>query len=292
VGVTTDSVMYRLAVHSGRLPSIFGELGRRIGRHRGVRLTCGYRMVIHDPREYIQRCVLAYGAYEPGIAGVLAAVLRPGDLFFDVGANIGHHSLVAASRGATVHAFEPVPRLAERLGENFRFNGIQDRLVLNVAAVGAEPGTAILYEADRPDDGSHSIIPGVPAASHRPHQVKVVTLDAYAARVGSRPALIKVDVEGYEARVLDGATGLLRGTPRPFVVLETGDRLADQIGESARSVLGRLEAMGYQLYRLEEQSLRADATTAAKAGGELANYLAAHPTNPDLSSVLRAVGFS
>ena len=174
VGMTTDSVMYRLAVHSGRLPSILGELGRRIGRHHGVLLNCGYRMIIHDPREYIQRCVLAYGAYEPGIAGVLAAILRPGEVFFDVGANIGHHSLVAASRGARVHAFEPVPRLAERLRENFRFNGIEDRLVVNVAAVGADPGAAVLYEADRPDDGSHSIIPGVPAAAHHPHQVKVV----------------------------------------------------------------------------------------------------------------------
>ncbi len=291
MGVTGDSVMYRLAVHSGRLPSILGELGRRIGRHRGVRLTCGYRMIIYDPREYIQRCVLEYGAYEPGIAGVLAAILQPGDGFFDVGANVGHHSLVAASRGARVHAFEPVPRLAERLRENFRFNGIEDRLVLNVAAVGAAAGDAVLYEADRPDDGSHSIIPGVPAASHRPHQVKVVTLDGYAAGNNCRPALIKVDVEGYEARVLDGATSLL-GASRPFVVLETGDRLADQIGESAKSVLGRLEAMGYQLYRLEEQSLRAEATTVAQAGGELANYLAAHPANGNLSSVLQALGFS
>lgn len=290
--MTGDSVMYRLAVHSGRLPSILGELGRRIGRHRGVRLTCGYRMIIHDPREYIQRCVLADGAYEPGIAGILAAILRPGDVFFDVGANIGHHSLVAASRGAWVHAFEPVPRLAERLRENFRFNGIEERLVLNVAAVGAEPGAAVLYEADRADDGSHSIIPGVPAASHRAHQVKVVTLDAYAASNNLRPALIKVDVEGYEARVLDGATRLLAGDPRPFVVLETADRLADQIGESARSVLGRLEALGYQLLRLNEASLRAKRTTAASAGGELANYLAAHPANDNRSAVLEALGFS
>ena len=290
--MTSDSVMHRLAVHSGRLPSILGELGRRIGRHRGVQLNCGYRMIINDPREYIQRCVLAYGAYEPGIAGVLAAILRPGDVFFDVGANIGHHSLVAASRGAQVHAFEPVPRLAERLRENFRFNGIEDRLVLNVAAVGAESGEAVLYEADRADDGSHSIIPGVPAASHRPHQVKVLTLDGYAADARLRPALIKVDVEGYEARVLDGATRLLAGNPRPFVVLETGDRLADQIGESARSVLGRLEALGYRLYRLEEQALRAETSSVSRAGGELANYLAAHPANGNLSAVLAAIGFS
>lgn len=290
--MTSDSVMFRLAVHSGRLPSILGELGRRIGRHRGVLLNCGYRMIIHDPREYIQRCVLAYGAYEPGIASILATILRPGDVFFDVGANIGHHSLVAASRGARVHAFEPVPRLAERLRENFRFNQIEDRLVLNVAAVGAEPGAAVLYEADRADDGSHSIIPGVPAAAHRPHQVKVVTLDGYAASNNCRPALIKVDVEGYEARVLDGATRLLAGNPRPFVVLETADRLADQIGESAKSVLRRLEAMGYRLYRLDEQSLRVGATTVATAGGELANYLAAHPANVNLSAVLEAVGFS
>lgn len=282
--------MFRLALHSGRLPSILGELGRRMGRRRGVLLSCGLRMIIYDPREYIQKSVIAHGAYEPGIARTLAAILRPGDVFFDVGANIGHHSLVAASRGAMVHAFEPVPRLAERLQGNFKFNQIEDRLVLNVAAVGAEPGAAVLYEADRADDGSHSIIAGVPAQTLRPRQVRVVTLDDYASTSNCRPALIKIDVEGYEARVLDGASRLLATDPRPFVVLETGDRLADLIGESARSVLGRLEAMGYQLYRLDESSSRAERTTAAEAGGELGNYLAAHPTNVNYAVVLEAVG--
>ena len=76
-------------------------------------------------------------------------------------------------------------------------------------------------------------------------------------------------MEGYEARVLDGATKLLGSNRRPFVVLETADRLADQLGESARSVLRRLEALGDKLYRLDEQFLRVEATTVATAGGEL-----------------------
>ncbi len=113
--------------------------------------------------------------------------------------------------------------------------------------------------------------PEFPPRAHHPHQVKVVSLDAYAARGPCTPALIKVDVEGYEARVLDGATKLLGSNRRPFVVLETADRLADQLGESARSVLRRLEALGYKLYRLDEQFLRVEATTVATAGGELAD---------------------
>src|ERR687885_539712 len=117
-----ESLLLRLALHTGRLPSWLGQPGRRLGRTRGLRTSCGYRMAIHDPREHIQWCVLRSGAYEPGIVAVLSTLLQPGDVFFDVGANIGHHSLVAASRGAIVHAFEPLPRLAARVRENFELN--------------------------------------------------------------------------------------------------------------------------------------------------------------------------
>lgn len=246
-------------------------------------------MAIHDAREHIQRCVLRCGAYEPGIASALATIVQPGDIFFDVGANIGHHSLVAASRGAMVHAFEPVPRLASRLQENFRLNKIEDRLVLNVAAVGAEPGTATLYEATRLDDGSHSLLAGVPASSVQTLAVQVLALDGYVPANSGVPAVIKIDVEGYEARVFDGASALLAASPAPFIILETADRLADQIGESAGSVLGRLEAKGYRLFRLDESSPGIEPTTAASSGGELANYLAAHPANPRASAVIGAL---
>jgi FkbM family methyltransferase len=287
---TVDSVLFRLALQSGRLPSVLGTFGRQIGRRQGVLLSCGYRMIIQDPREYIQRCVIAHGAYEPGIARTLAKIVRPGDVFLDVGANIGHHSLVAASGGAIVHAFEPLPRLAERLRENFQFNHIEDRLVLNVMAVGAAGvAGAVLYEATRADDGSHSIIAGVPAESHRSLQVNMTALDSYVSKKNLTPALIKIDVEGYEARVLDGSARLLAGDAPPFVILETGDRLADQIGESAESVLGRLETLGYQLFRLDEWSGQAAGVRATTAGGELANYLAVHPANINSEAVLEAI---
>jgi hypothetical protein len=100
---------------------------------------------------------------------------------------------------------------------------------------------------------------------------------------------VKIDVEGYEARVLDGASRLLSGVPAPFILIETADRMADQIGESARKVLGRLEAHGYVLYRLDELEPVAVRTTAAAAGGKLANYLATHPANPRADKVIDAI---
>jgi hypothetical protein len=101
---------------------------------------------------------------------------------------------------------------------------------------------------------------------------------------------VKIDVEGYEARVLDGAAGILRSAQPPFVVIETADRLADTIGESARSVLGRLLRAGYRIWRIPDVGRSLEAVPENKISPELNNYLAAHPTHSRFATVLRAVG--
>ena len=115
-------------------------------------------MIIDNPMEYIQRQVVALGIYEPGLAHTFMCILEPGDLFFDIGGNIGNHTLVARSCGATVHAFEPVPRLAERIRQNAQLNRATNRLTVVEAAAGAEAGKAQIHINDRLDDGSHSLL--------------------------------------------------------------------------------------------------------------------------------------
>lgn len=279
--------LVRLIIKTGRWPSPFGVFGRWVGRRFGAPMPDGLRLVIHNPMEFIQRQVISFGVYERSIIQVLQTVLRQGDVFFDIGGNIGHHSLIALGCGAQVHTFEPLPRLAERIRENATFNNLQANLTINVAAVGAEAGVATLNEVERSDDGSHSLIVGVAGKSLSAIEVPVVTLDNYVSTgKGPAPQLIKIDVEGYEARVLDGAKQVLASESPPFIIIETGDRLANAIGETASSVLERLFSAGYQLWNIPENDLRLRPTQRGEIPGELNNYLAAHPASTRAAQVL------
>ena len=90
----------------------------------GAEARARYRIIIDDPTEWIQRTIVDSCTYEPNIGAIIAALLGPGDTFFDVGANIGYHTLGAAATGAHVYAFEPVPRLRNRLVGNLQMKDL------------------------------------------------------------------------------------------------------------------------------------------------------------------------
>jgi len=263
---------YRALLRQAERPGPVGLVSRWCGRRYGWALPGGARLIIDRPSEWMQSLILKQGAYEPEIVALSRQHIVPGQLFVDVGANQGQHSVIAARAGATVHAFEPVPRLADRVRDNAKLNGVSERLVVFGTGLGATVGTARLYENGRLDDGSHSLLAGIPAASVQTHEIAVTTLDEHLFSQGLRPRLVKIDVEGYEAAVLDGAERTL-ASARPMVIIETGDRLTDQLGESARSVLARLVRAGYRLHRIHAnrplEQITLDAVT-----GELANYWA------------------
>jgi FkbM family methyltransferase len=245
---------------------------------------------VGDASEYIQRSALALGTYEPAVCAVLRRLLGPGRTFLDVGANVGVHTLAAAATGARVVALEPVPRLAAHLERNVRRNRLSRRVRVLPWAASDRAGEATLYVASRADDGSHSLVPGVEAARVETLRVRTVPLDVLVAeRPSWRPDVVKVDVEGNEARVLDGAAALLRSERPPYVVLETGDRLADALGESGASVLARLTRLAWRVLRIEE---RPSSLVEVKPGadvGPVANYLAVPPGRevPDVAQGAR-----
>ena len=140
------------------------------------------------------------GLHEFGEMAFLLHLLRADDLFVDVGANAGSYTILAcAAVGARGYAFEPGPDAYRRLTENVRLNRIEDRVTCLEMCLGAEPGTVLL--TDDLDSANHALAPGEPGA--RTVTAAVSTLDAVLD--GERPALVKIDVEGYEAAVLEGA---------------------------------------------------------------------------------------
>jgi FkbM family methyltransferase len=271
----------RPLVKASSVPGLPGIVGRYCGQTLGWPLDFGYRLIIDDPTEWIQRTIIDSCTYEPSIGEIIAALLRPGDTFFDVGANIGYHTLAAAATGARVYAYEPVPRLRHRLASNLRLNGLEHRVTVSELALSNRNGDADFYLAKRLDDGSHSLIPGVPAQSVERITVRTIRLDDHLQASGTpQPTVVKIDVEGAEALVLDGAVALLDNVTPPVVIIETADRLADQIQETASSVLARLFQRGFQIFRIPEIGGHLQLVTADRVSGELANYVAVPAGNP------------
>jgi FkbM family methyltransferase len=202
--------------------------------------------------------------YEPNIVAALARFLPQRSVFFDVGANIGliTFSLGVRRRDVSIVAFEPDPANAHHWRRNRQLNP-DVAAVLEEVALGRKEGEAGLV---RGDVSAWSFIgePGLESDV----KVRVVTLDAYAqARQISSIGGLKVDVEGYEPRVFEGAASLLKKRAIRFVVCELEETLLERSGFTRREVISLLSRYGYtvrpippvagQRLRLHRRSLEA-----------------------------------
>lgn len=153
----------------------------------------------------------------------LLHLLRPGDLFVDVGANIGSYTVLASAVcGARSIAIEPDPGAVQSLERNVEINGIGDRMSVIEAAAGAAPGTVRFTIGQ---DTTNRVAADTDAATR---EVQVRTLDDILAK--EDPILIKMDVEGYEPEVVAGALTVLKKPSLAALITETAD-------PSIRSVL-------------------------------------------------------
>lgn len=129
--------------------------------------------------------------------------------FYDVGACVGSYSLIAASRGATVIAIEPVPVNYAECVVNACLNGLCDKITVLQCAAGESSGSTLLFASPSPGYGQAS-------RDHRYDgqklhiRVSMRTLADIAAGYGP-PTHIKIDVEGAEREVISGARDILAG---------------------------------------------------------------------------------
>lgn len=159
--------------------------------------------------------------YERRELAVLQALLSPGDVFVDGGANVGVWSLVAASKvGETgrVHAFEPNPAVFSKLARNIHASGFEGRVIAHEAAL-ADRGGNVQFLPEELHDMSRVV--------DEPHlggiTIQAVRLDDV---VSDRPvAGVKLDVEGFELSALAGGEAIL-AEDRPWVCVELNVTLA------------------------------------------------------------------
>jgi len=175
------------------------------------------------PADAIGRAIFLYGTYEVAVTKFLQAVLPRGGLFIDVGANTGYHVVVAAkavgSKGA-VHAFEPVDSLRERLLRNVQRNRFAN-VTVSDKAVWSRKGSLPFFVDISPDNSVLSSAVLREGSQVEPVTVVATTLDEVASRLDRSVSVVKIDVEGGEKEVLQGASRLLSGRARPVLVFES-----------------------------------------------------------------------
>jgi FkbM family methyltransferase len=226
----------KLAQHPAPLRLVASRLlwRSRISPLLTIQLSDGIRMRFHGSS--ISAALWADPRGRSEDADFLRLVLRPGDMYVDCGANVGHLVLVASKcvqPGGSLVAIEANQRLYGYLESNLRLNSIERVRALNVA-VGDAPGLARISDAD--DDDQNRI--GATGL-----EVRVDTLDALLGDI--TPTLLKIDVEGYELPALRGANSVLSRTAVVYCELVRSN--CERFGYGPEDVERLLLAGGFAL---------------------------------------------
>jgi FkbM family methyltransferase len=202
-----------------------------------------------DPQDDLR--IRVNGVYERKETDFVKATLKPGMTFIDCGAHIGYYSALAAELvGPTgrVHSFEPNPQLADILERNMA--GYGAGVSVNRMALSDHVGEARLYLNPNwlPDNRLHQ--PG----SWESVPVRMTTLDEALPDVVAD--FIKIDVQGEECRVLNGARKLIERSPSLCGIVEYSPPHLALAGSSGAELIALLKEIGFSVFSYHGPKLK------------------------------------
>lgn len=171
----------------------------------------------------------------------------PKATLLDVGASTGCYSLLAKHHAdLQVYAFEPVPLTWEVLSANIKLNDLEDRVVAARMAVSNHTGVGDMNVVIADGGKGVSIFEGTPAYHKVVEQVRthVTTLDSFCESWDIHPTFIKIDTEGGEKYVLEGAEETILKY-KPFILCEYSPENVGQYGYNPTDIIRLLESWGY-----------------------------------------------
>jgi FkbM family methyltransferase len=219
-------------------------------RDFSCRMRSGARMT-GNTRDLIQRHLYFFGAWEPNITQWIADTLQPGDVFIDIGANIGYYSLLASTlvgdQGKVV-AIEAAPWIHARLDDHVAMNGRANIRTVQVAASSAA-GTLQLFPGNADNIGKTTTVGGNGDAIEVPALPMADILRDDEIR---RARIIKIDVEGAEPDVLRGLEPVLRRMRDDLeIVMEVSPALMPGAERSRDEIFATLLGLGFRPYAFE-----------------------------------------
>jgi FkbM family methyltransferase len=219
-----------------------------------VRLRDGYAMLPRsEPMFTVMVANAPSGGLEAGTRQVLKALIEPGMVVADVGANVGLLTLACAvATGPTgrVHAFEPEAGPRAQLVKTLRLNGLT-WIEVHDCAVGARSERGLFNVSPVIGHSSLYPLPAEEVASGRQETVNVVALDDLLP-AGARLDVVKIDVEGAELDVIAGMQRLLSDNADLAIVAEYGPSHLARIGVDPADWFAAFAAHGFETFAIEE----------------------------------------
>ena len=239
---------YRL-IHTflPQLRSRGAEMGAvTVGTRHGFR----FEAYLND---WLGQYVYLTGTYEPATAALFERLVAPGSTVLDLGANAGFFSLLSArlaGPGGRVIAFEPAPRVRQRLSRNIELNDFGNIRIM-ACCVSDGPGEVTLHEGPENHTGISSMRP-IEAESGS-ILVPAVAVDSLLDEI-STVSLVKIDVEGAELMALKGLKGLL-ARDKPSLIVEITDTYLRAFGDNAPALAEWMSEQGFSGFRIDEGAL-------------------------------------
>jgi len=218
----------------------------------------GYRMALDLRDRGVSRSLFCFGFIEKFETELIEKVLRKGDTFLDIGANLGYYTLIAAKivgNEGKVFAFEPESNNFALLKRNVEMNGFKN-IVLVKKAISNKSGKAKLFlSKERNVFGGHSLYNNewLNAKENDFVTVDIITLDEFFKDYDGDIDIIKMDIEGAEGLALQGMQNLLRKNKNVKIFTEFSPigLKASPIGP--KEYLNMLMNFGFKIYEINEE---------------------------------------
>jgi FkbM family methyltransferase len=207
------------------------------------------RMIV-DKVNRVGGYIYYFHVWEPQISTVITRLLEPGDTVLDIGAHVGHHTLLSAQavgESGHVYSFEATPQTFAALKTNIGLNHFANVEARNLA-VCERTGSINLFLAPHENSGRNSLID---AGGRQTLEVPCTRLDDLLDEIPcSTIKFIKIDVEGAESKVFAGARGLLARLPTDVAILVEVEREAADASLDGEGIFRLLLKEGFKAYSI------------------------------------------
>ena len=218
-----------------------------VNTHHGDFLT--------DRKDFIGRIVYNSYEWEPELIKVYTALLSPQYTVLDIGAHMGFHTISFASKAKQVYAFEPQIHLHNQVCGNVFLNQVSDKVTCYNVGLGEAEKRSSFGSLDKHNSLNWEGNTGIEVVNYGgrslednlgTNEIEVKTLDSFQLT----PQFIKIDVEGYELKVLQGASKTLQ-QHSPIILFES-------FQEAQPEVFTLLKSINYEIYNLPGTALHSD----------------------------------
>lgn len=216
-----------------------------------IRLDGYQGKFVMDVRSDIFRSILFHRAYESHLSNIALKYLDRNRDVVDVGANVGLYSVFFAKivNGRTVLAIEPTQAALSRLYKNIEINNVSGNVVVFEGIVSNTSGRSSIKVIEGKSEYStigELVHPSAIRYQHKIEEVESSTLDDLIDKESLDPGFIKIDVEGVENLIFEGARTVMENH-RPIVISELSDCLLKENGSSSREVIEIINKYDYRV---------------------------------------------